>query len=45
MPVRVEGNKIIEISTNRVVGVAKTHKDAQASARIRNAAHAQKKGK
>ena len=48
MPVKVvKGNKtcpwkIVEISTNRVVGCSKTKKNAEASARARNAAWAEK---
>ena len=34
--------KIVEIETNRVVGCAKTKKDAEASARIRNKVWAEK---
>jgi hypothetical protein len=39
MPVRAEGNKIIEISTGKVVGHSKDAATAQAAARVRNAIH------
>lgn len=42
MPVHVEGKKIIENSTGKVKGVAKSHKAALISASIRNRAHKEK---
>jgi len=49
MPVRVDGNKVIEISTGKVVAVAESHENAQAIARIKNEhwkkKHERKKGK
>lgn len=42
MPVKVVGRKIIEISTGKVKGVAKSHRKAVISAAIRNRAIKQK---
>lgn len=39
MPVRAEGNKIIEISTGKVIGHSKDSASAKAAARVRNAIH------
>ena len=52
MPVKVEKRgsgskpyKIIEKATGKVVGSSETKKDAEASARARNYAHAKKSGR
>lgn len=39
VPVRAEGNKIVEIATGKIVGRSKTPEKAQAAARVRNAIH------
>lgn len=39
MPVRAEGNKIVEISTGKVVGHSKSPDIAKKAARVRNAIH------
>ena len=43
MPVTTRGKKIIEKSTGKVKGTAKSAAKAKASARIRNAYHRKKK--
>jgi hypothetical protein len=45
MPVTTSGNKIIEKATGKVVGTAKSPKDAKASARLRNMAYGKKLGR
>jgi hypothetical protein len=45
MPVKAVGRRIIEVRTGKVVGTAKTPAKAKASARIRNQAHREKRGK
>jgi len=45
MPVKAVGKKIIEKKTEKVVGTAKSKKDAAISASIRNRAIAKKRGK
>jgi hypothetical protein len=39
MPVRAEGNNIVEISTGKVIGKSSSPEKAQAAARVRNAIH------
>jgi hypothetical protein len=39
MPVRAEGNKIVEIATGKVVGKSKDASMAKKAARVRNAIH------
>lgn len=43
MPTHVEGKKIVEDATGKVVGKSKTVKKAKSASRIRNWAHAAKK--
>ena len=53
MPVRVQKRSnvksrpwaIVEKSTGHIQGRSKTKRDAEASARVRNQAHAQKRGR
>jgi hypothetical protein len=39
MPVRAEGNKIVEVASGKVIGHSKTAERAKAAARVRNAIH------
>lgn len=45
MPVKAVGRKIVEVRTGKVKGTAKSRAKAAASVRIRNAAHAKKRGR
>jgi hypothetical protein len=39
MPVRAEGNKIVEVSSGKTVGKSANSERAKAAARVRNAIH------
>jgi hypothetical protein len=39
VPVRAEGNKIVEVASGKVVGTSSSAEKAKAAARVRNAIH------